>query len=921
MFQTIRKKWTSHILPLICVAVAVLMLVLTPVWALEWYHTPFPGLLLEPNNVVSQINGPDWPARLQGVGWSDRLVAINQTRVETSLQIQSVFKSLGFNPVDLTFNRRNGSTYNLTVLLTKVAFQDVFSLFIVPYLVGLIFLGIALWAYRIRPDLRSTRAFVIFVAATAVLTTTFLDMNTSHHVVLLWSLSLPVGAGALGYLALVFPIESKFIERRPEFRNLPWLVSVVLGVITLRDIVFPPTPYSYIDSWRWGYILNALGILVFIFALLIRIFGKSTPVVRQQSRVIVFGAALAWLPVLIFFLLPIGFGGQIPEFRPEFMFPPMIFLPIAVTYAILRFRLLDVDRWLSRALTYVLTTGMALGAFYVVIIALSLILRETARTDNPLVMATYLLFLVVVFTPLRDLIQKGIDRLFYRTHADYRHVLSNLSKSLVVTPDLKPTLALLASELFNALSPQKIVVFLYDDEVKLYLPHGDGADPKVTFAPTDSLPGLLAERKTPLWLPSDGLFPAGLENIANLDCEVFAPLIFEGSLIGFIGIGRRLSGDPYTSDDLDFLSAVANQSSLAFENARLFENLRHSLVVTREMKNLMDNIFASIATGVITTDLEHKITLFNRAAESMLGLSRDSVVGKSLFEALPFLNPVLDTVTSDVIDLGETVRGRELSAHTSQQADLFLRFSAAPLRDANFATKGAAIVLENLTETRKVEAEREVIRQTFGRVVSPRVRDRLLADASNLQLLGTRKTTSVLFADLSGFTSFSEKTSPEIVFKILNTYLDIAAQVILENEGTLDKFMGDAVMAMWNSPDPQPDHAKRACRAALQIVQRSQESHKNFTNPEYHLTFRVGVTTGPAIVGNVGTRQLFNYTVIGDTVNLAQRLQSSAQPGQVYVLKNTIELVKDGFVVEAIQPLNVKGRAQPVEVYLLKGAR
>ena len=109
--------------------------------------------------------------------------------------------------------------------------------------------------------------------------------------------------------------------------------------------------------------------------------------------------------------------------------------------------------------------------------------------------------------------------------------------------------------------------------------------------------------------------------------------------------------------------------------------------------------------------------------------------------------------------------------------------------------------------------------------------------------------------------------------------------------------------------------------AALQIVQRSQESHKNFTNPEYHLTFRVGVTTGPAIVGNVGTRQLFNYTVIGDTVNLAQRLQSSAQPGQVYVLKNTIELVKDGFVVEAIQPLNVKGRAQPVEVYLLKGAR
>jgi adenylate cyclase len=194
----------------------------------------------------------------------------------------------------------------------------------------------------------------------------------------------------------------------------------------------------------------------------------------------------------------------------------------------------------------------------------------------------------------------------------------------------------------------------------------------------------------------------------------------------------------------------------------------------------------------------------------------------------------------------------------------------------------------------------------------------VLADVGNLQLHGTRKTTTVLFADLSGFTSFSEKNSPETVFKILNTYLDIAAQVILENEGTLDKFMGDAVMAMWNSPDPQPDHAQRACRAALEMVQRSNESHKRFSNPEFQLTFRVGITTGPAIVGNVGTKQLFNYTAIGDTVNLAQRLQSSAQPGQVFIQKSTFDIVKGRFVADVMEPLIVKGRAKPVEVYLLK---
>jgi PAS domain S-box-containing protein len=337
------------------------------------------------------------------------------------------------------------------------------------------------------------------------------------------------------------------------------------------------------------------------------------------------------------------------------------------------------------------------------------------------------------------------------------------------------------------------------------------------------------------------------------------------------------------------------------------------------MKNLMDDIFSSIATGVITTDLDHKITLFNRAAENILGIPLDAAMGKSLYDALPALNPTLDKVTTDAISQGEISQGHEMFSHSLARGDLFLRLSAAPLRDAHLATKGATIVFEDLTETRKVEAEREVIRQTFGRVVAPRVRDRLLADASNLQLQGTRKTVTILFADLSGFTSLGEKTSSETVFKLLNSYLDIAAQTILENEGTLDKFMGDAVMAMWNSPDPQPDHALRACRAALEIIQGSLNAHSRFSNPEHKLIFRVGVTTGQAIVGNVGTSELFNYTAIGDSVNLAQRLQSSAQPGQIYIQKATYEIVKDHVIAEMLEPLTVKGREQPVEVYLLKG--
>src|SRR5262249_41813256 len=126
--------------------------------------------------------------------------------------------------------------------------------------------------------------------------------------------------------------------------------------------------------------------------------------------------------------------------------------------------------------------------------------------------------------------------------------------------------------------------------------------------------------------------------------STFVPLRYEGKLIGFMTLGPRRSGDLYTSDDLDFLAAVAAQSTLALENAqstlalenaRLFANLRRNLDQTTEMKNLMDDIFASIATGIITTDLERRVTLLNRAAESILGLDVSTVIGKSLAKAVP----------------------------------------------------------------------------------------------------------------------------------------------------------------------------------------------------------------------------------------------------------------------------------------------
>ncbi len=919
------SAWIEHGVPLVITFCAVLMLVLTPFWAYQWFRQPFLGMLVEPHNVVSQIDGEDWPARRAGVVWSDRLTALNGQPVTNATQMQASLSANGFQPLRASFERRDGTQFTIDITPIHVSWADLIVLFIVPYLVGLTFLGTGLWAYRIRPDLRASRAFLTFTAAASMVTVTFLDMNTTHRVVLVWSLSLPIIAGALVHLALVFPQTMPVVERRPLARYFPWLITLAAVLPITHDIIRPQDPYAYILSWRWGgYLYIAVAMLFFFATLIMRILRSQVPIVRQQSRVIIFGAIVAFFPMLVMYLLPSTFGGQVPEFRASIYFPPLICLPLSVTYAIVRYRLLDVDRILSRVLTYLITTATVLAVFYGLVAGVSFLVQRAIQPSNPMVIATYLLVLVLGLTPLRNLIQRLIDRIFYRSPADYRRVLTHLSQNLVVTPNLDQTLQLLENELQQALSPEKFVIYLYHDEQGEYLPHATHEDSVPPYEANDPFIRMLEKAAAPVWLAPEKPLPADLQASAGnqrLAGFTFVPLRYEGKLTGFLMLGQPRSGNPYSSDDLDFLAAVAAQSTLALENARLFTNLRRTYEQTLEMKNLMDDIFASVATGIITTNVGRQITLFNQAAEHILGLPVTQVLGKPIKEALPGLCPDIEEATADALEKGEVTMSAELNRNLPPRGDLYLRLSCSPLRDAYLGTKGATIVFEDLTERRQLEAEQERIRQTFGRVVAPRVRDRLLEDASNLRLDGTKQTTTIMFADISGFTSFSEKTPPETVFRVLNSYLDLATQAILDEEGTLDKFMGDAVLALWNAPDPQADHALRAVRAALAIIRRSMEAHRFFENSEHHLVFRIGMATGPAMIGNVGTSQLFNYTAIGDTVNQAQRLQVTAQRGQILINKPLYETVAGKVEVLPLEPMTVKGREQAVEVYELRGLK
>lgn len=204
----------------------------------------------------------------------------------------------------------------------------------------------------------------------------------------------------------------------------------------------------------------------------------------------------------------------------------------------------------------------------------------------------------------------------------------------------------------------------------------------------------------------------------------------------------------------------------------------------------------------------------------------------------------------------------------------------------------------------------------FRQYMPASVATTLLSDPSQAALGGAVRTITVLFADLRGFTSLSERRTPAELVELLNRYFSAATEVVLAQGGTIDKFMGDAMMALFNAPANQPDHALRAARAALAM----QEVIAPIVAEAPDMPqFGIGLNTGEALVGNIGSEEIRNYTAIGDTVNLASRLQGRAQGGQVLLSASTYAVIEQRVVVEQLGGLRLKGKQDLVETYVLKG--
>lgn len=394
----------------------------------------------------------------------------------------------------------------------------------------------------------------------------------------------------------------------------------------------------------------------------------------------------------------------------------------------------------------------------------------------------------------------------------------------------------------------------------------------------------------------------------NLRSILCVPLRIKDNIIGVIYADNRIVSGIFVDTDRDLLTAFANQAAVAIENARLFKQIRDQLADITEMKNLQDDVFESIASGVITIDIADHIRLYNRAAERILGVPSHQVIDQNYQTALTTVSREVEPMVEQTKLIGG-YHNVEIDTHLNNRSGTTtLNLTFSPLRDIQQETLGVAMVLDDVSEKKRLES----VRRYLPPALVDQVRD--LDAAQRPQ----RRYVSVMFADVRGFTSKGEMMKPERLIEVINGYFTIAAQAISEQEGLIDKFMGDAVMALFNTPlNPQNDHFDRVVKAA-QLMREGVTLYQETIPEDERLFFSIGIHVGDAVIGNVGSQLRKDYSAIGDAVNLAKRLQEIAQPNQIILSQEAYDHVKGWVEAVKLEPVQVRGRQALTQIYDLK---
>jgi adenylate cyclase len=371
-----------------------------------------------------------------------------------------------------------------------------------------------------------------------------------------------------------------------------------------------------------------------------------------------------------------------------------------------------------------------------------------------------------------------------------------------------------------------------------------------------------------------------------------------------IGVTQVLNkhGGAFTDEDESRLRAFTAQVSIGLENAKLFNDIHN-------MKNYNESMLESMSNGVITLDEEGKIVTCNAAGRRILKVTTADIIGCF---ARDFFSGPNSWVIEKIHFVDETQKA-ELAMDADIEAGgtrVSVNLTILPLLTATHEKLGTLIMIEDISTEKRVKS-------TMARYMDPGLADQMLE--AGTEILGGKSTpATVLFSDIRGFTTLTEELGAQGTVALLNEYFSIMVDCIQREEGMLDKFIGDAIMAAFGIPIPRDDDEDRAVRAAIAMIKRLQEWNSiRLEHGKKPVDMGIGLNTDVIVSGNIGSPKRMDYTMIGDGVNLAARLESACKQyaARILISENTYRKLHGTYRIREIDHVIVKGKTEPVAIY------
>jgi PAS domain S-box-containing protein len=378
-----------------------------------------------------------------------------------------------------------------------------------------------------------------------------------------------------------------------------------------------------------------------------------------------------------------------------------------------------------------------------------------------------------------------------------------------------------------------------------------------------------------------------------------------------------------------FLDSYTKLAASAMQSLLLFEETRESSKIIDSLERYQDNIFNSMTNMVVTTDAAGYIYYFNEAAAQSMNLTEEDINRsfENTFKGA-LSSKTLRTIMKSLNE-GNEILGLE-GIYKTEGKELDYSLNVSPLKTPRGKKEGLTLLFTNQTREKElkqtvqvVSEERRVIKDMFASYMSSEVMASLMESPDDVKLGGDKRNATVFFADIRGYTSFSENHDPEDIVEILNEYFSEAVEHIMRYKGYIDKYIGDCIMAVWGVPMmSEKDDAINAvsCAVAIQDLIRSTK-RKIFRRDAKNLRVGIGINTGPLVAGNLGSMQRMEYSVIGDTVNLAARLESAAGPDEIIISQSTRDKLGERFDLEKRDSIKVKGKEKPIRIYNVLGMK